>query len=284
MSRRRSARIARIETRPAAFDAAPGFRIVESRGGRAATEIAPDARLCAACAAEIFDPYERRFRYPFATCTHCGPRLSIATAIPYDRAATTMAGFPLCPACDAEYRDPGDRRFHAEATACHICGPRAKLVRLDGRAVSFECFSMLDDVDAVTTLLQRGHIVAIKSVGGYQLACDAANADVVARLRTAKRRDTKPLALMARDLDVIRRYCAADTEETRLLQSPAGPIVLLRATGSGDPARGDRAGSRHARLPAADDAAPPAAAAGDDATRGDDERQRHQRAADHRRR
>ena len=225
------ARIARIEMRAAAFAVSAGFRIAESHRGQAATEIAPDAAICPACAAEIVDPYERRFRYPFATCTHCGPRLSIADAIPYDRATTTMAGFPLCPACRAEYTDPADRRFHAEATACHVCGPKARLVRLDGRAVSFESFSMLDDVDAVATLLQRGHIVAIKGLGGYQLACDATDADAVARLRVAKRRETKPFALMARDLDVIRRYCTPGAEETRLLQSPAGPIVLLRAAG-----------------------------------------------------
>ena len=225
------AHIARIETQPVAIDVAPGFRIVESSVGRASTEIAPDAAICPECAAEIFDPYERRFRYPFTTCTHCGPRLSIATGIPYDRALTTMAGFPLCAACRVEYDDPADRRFHAEASACHICGPKAKLVRLDGRAVSFECFSMLDDCDAVATLLQRGHIVAIKGIGGYQLACDATNADAVGRLRAAKRRETKPLALMARDLKIIRRYCTPDDDETRLLHSPAGPIVLLRAIG-----------------------------------------------------
>jgi hydrogenase maturation protein HypF len=225
------AQIAAIETRAAAFDAPAGFRIAESHEGGAATEIAPDAAICPACAAEIVDPYERRFRYPFATCTHCGPRLSIATAIPYDRATTTMAGFPLCPACRAEYGDPADRRFHAEATACHFCGPKAKLIRLDGRAVSFECFSMLDDVDAICTLIQRGHIVAIKGLGGYQLACDATNADAVARLRAAKRRETKPFALMARDLDVIRRHCTPDATEIGALQSAAAPIVLLRADG-----------------------------------------------------
>jgi hydrogenase maturation protein HypF len=225
------ARIAAIETQPAAFDVPAGFRIVESGAGQAATEIAPDAAICPACAAEIFDPYERRFRYPFATCTHCGPRLSITTAIPYDRARTTMAIFPLCPGCGAEYRDPADRRFHAETTACHVCGPMARLVRLDGRTVSFESFSMLDDADAVATLLQRGHIVAIKGIGGYQLACDATNEDALVRLRVAKRRDTKPFALMARDLDVIHRYCAPGDTETALLQSPAAPIALLRATG-----------------------------------------------------
>jgi hydrogenase maturation protein HypF len=225
------AQIAGIETRAAAFKSPAGFRIAESCAGAPMTEIAPDAAICPACAAEIVDPYERRFRYPFATCTHCGPRLSIATAIPYDRAATTMVGFPLCPACRAEYGDPADRRFHAEATACHVCGPKARLIRFDGRAVSFECFSMLDDVDAVCTLIQRGRIVAIKGLGGYQLACDATNADAVARLRAAKRRETKPFALMVRDLDVIRRYCTPDPAEIGALQSTAAPIVLLRADG-----------------------------------------------------
>ncbi|HZK90955.1 MAG TPA: carbamoyltransferase HypF [Stellaceae bacterium] len=225
------ARLEGIDTRYVALDLEPGFRIGKGEGGAAKTEIAPDAAICPACAAEIFDPYERRFRYPFTTCAQCGPRFSITTAIPHDRAATTMEGYVLCPACSAEYADSGDRRFHAETMACHICGPQAKLVRCDGHAVAFECFSMLDDCDAVSTLLQRGHIVAIKGAGGYQLACDATNTDVVARLSAAKRRESKPLALMARDLDVIRRYCAPSDQETRLLQSPAGPIVLLRAAG-----------------------------------------------------
>jgi hydrogenase maturation protein HypF len=142
-----------------------------------------------------------------------------------------MAEFPLCPACRAEYGNPADRRFHAEATACHVCGPKAKLIRHDGRAVSFECFSMLDDVDAICTLIQRGQIVAIKGLGGYQLACDATNSDAVARLRAAKHRETKPFALMARDHDMIRRYCTPDAAEINALQSAAAPIVLLRADG-----------------------------------------------------
>jgi hydrogenase maturation protein HypF len=229
------ARIERVECQDASLDMAPGFRIVDSRSGGTRTEIAPDAALCADCAVEILDPFQWRFRYAFTTCTHCGPRLSIATRIPYDRATTTMAGFPLCPHCRAEYADPADRRFHAEATACHVCGPKPRLVRCDGRAVTFETYSMLDDCDAVATLLQRGHIVAIKGIGGYQLACDATNAEAIARLRRAKRRETKPLALMARDLDVIRRYCTPDADETRVLTGPAAPIVLMRATGEALP-------------------------------------------------
>lgn len=225
------ARIEQIETRPIAALVGPGFRIAESRPGAPCTEIAADAATCPDCAAEILDPYQRRYRYAFATCTNCGPRFSIATAIPYDRAATTMAGFPLCPACGREYADPADRRFHAEAAACHACGPHPHLARCDGRAVTYETFSMLDDADAVCTLVQRGHIVAIKGIGGYQLACDAANAEAVARLRRGKRRETKPFALMARDIDTIRRYCEVTEAEAAALGSPAAPIVLLRRTG-----------------------------------------------------
>jgi hydrogenase maturation protein HypF len=225
------ARIEKIERRRFAGTFAPGFRIIDSVNGAARTEVAPDAAICAACAREVMDPAQRRHRYAFANCTHCGPRLSIVHHIPYDRAATTMAPFPLCDACRDEYRNPADRRFHAEAIACHVCGPQPRLVRFDGQRVASGQYDSLDDTDAACTLLQRGHIVAVKGIGGYQLACDATNADAVSRLRAAKHRETKPFALMARDLAVIRRYCALDTAEARLLTSPEGPIVLLRASG-----------------------------------------------------
>ncbi len=209
-----------------------GFDIVESQRGMADTEVPPDAAMCADCAAEILDPFSRRYRYPFTTCTNCGPRLTIIARMPYDRAATSMAAFDLCPACAAEYGDPADRRFHAETTACHVCGPKARLIRFDGRAVSFEQASMLDDVDAALGLIQKGEIVAIKGLGGYHLACDATQAEVVARLRALKQRDRKPFALMARDLDIIRDYAAVGPEEEAALMSPAGPIVLLQAAGA----------------------------------------------------
>ena len=225
------ARIDRIETRTYRGALSSQFRIAESRAGDAHTEVAPDAAICPACAAEIGDPFERRFRYPFANCTHCGPRLSIVTGIPYDRARTTMAPFVMCAACDQEYRSPADRRFHAEAIACHACGPRARLIRFDGRAVSFDQHSTLDDVDAARALLQKGEIVAIKGLGGFHLACDATNATAVARLRQSKRREAKPFALMAADVEVMRRYCTVDEEEERLLGGAAAPIVLLRADG-----------------------------------------------------
>ncbi|KAF0212624.1 MAG: (NiFe) hydrogenase maturation protein HypF [Methylocystaceae bacterium] len=205
------------------------FRIAESIGGPARTQVAPDAALCGACAAELRDPNERRYRYPFTNCTHCGPRLSIVTAIPYDRATTTMAPFELCAACEAEYRNPIDRRFHAEAVACPSCGPTASLVALgqaeaprDGGA---------DAVEIAARLIAQGEIIAVKGLGGYHLACDATNLAAVSRLRRLKRRDAKPFALMARDLAVIRRYCALDAVEERALTSVEAPIVLLRATG-----------------------------------------------------
>ena len=210
---------------------ATGFRIVESAHGVARTEITPDAGICPACSAEVLDPFARRYRYPFTNCTHCGPRLTIVHDVPYDRASTTMEPFPLCADCTAEYGDPADRRFHAEPIACHRCGPRARLIRFDGKAVSYEQHSMLDDVDAAMSLIQKGEIVAVKALGGYQLACDATRAGTVERLRTLKRRDRKPFALMARDIEVIRRYCAVSGIEELALRSPAAPIVLLDASG-----------------------------------------------------
>jgi hydrogenase maturation protein HypF len=207
------------------------FEIGESLAGHSNTEIAPDAALCADCANDIFDPFSRRFRYPFTTCTNCGPRLSIVARVPYDRLTTSMAAFDLCPACAAEYADPLDRRFHAETTACHACGPKARLVRFDGRSFSFDQTSMLDDVDAALGLIQTGEIVAIKGLGGYQLASDATREDAVQRLRDRKHRDRKPFALMARDLDVIRRYATVLPEHAAILTDAAAPIVLLDANG-----------------------------------------------------
>jgi hydrogenase maturation protein HypF len=225
------ARVDAVETQPYFGELPTGFVIAGSLGGKTHTQVTPDAVVCADCAAEIANPFERRYRYPFTNCTHCGPRLSIVGGIPYDRANTTMAPFAMCPACRSEYDDPAARRFHAEAIACHVCGPKAKLVRFDGRPFGFDQFSMMDDVDAAGGLMKNGEIVAIKGIGGYQLACDATKPDVVARLRQLKKRDAKPFALMARDIDVIRRYCSVSSEEETLLTRPSAPIVLLRADG-----------------------------------------------------
>ncbi len=219
------ARIEGIERRRATSVCTPGFHIIESAGGAARTEIAPDAAICAACASEVLDPHERRYGYGFATCTRCGPRLSIIRGVPYDRAATTMAGFALCPACRGEYCDPADRRFHAEAIACPACGPRARLLPAGPG----------DPIADAAALLRHGRIVAVKGLGGYQLACDATNAGAVAQLRAAKHRETKPFALMARDIDVIRRHCRVSSGEARLLSGPEAPIMLLKATGAALP-------------------------------------------------
>jgi hydrogenase maturation protein HypF len=226
------ARITSIDTQPAqAPVAADDFRIVSSRPGRVRTQIAPDAVVCANCRAEVFDPADRRFRYPFANCTHCGPRLSIVTRVPYDRPNTTMAAFELCADCAAEYDDPGDRRFHAQPIACPRCGPCAVLERMAGAALTLPNGAADDAVGAARGLLESGKIVAIKGLGGFQLACDATNAAAVQTLRTRKVREEKPFAVMAFDLETIRRYCTLGAREAALLESAAAPIVLLDANG-----------------------------------------------------
>lgn len=205
------------------------FTISSSVASAANTHVSPDIASCAACVAETFDPFGRRYRYPFTNCTHCGPRLSITKKVPYDRRNTTMAAFDLCAACAAEYGNPADRRFHAQPIACYVCGPKLSLSRSDGRAIPLDSLTFLDDSDAICSLLQRGHIVAVKGLGGYQLACDATNIEAVTRLRAGKQRHSKPFALMARDLDVVRQYAQVSALEEALLSSPAAPVVLLDA-------------------------------------------------------
>jgi hydrogenase maturation protein HypF len=224
------ARVDRIECRDGDWLAPDaGFAIVSSSAeGPARTGIAPDAASCAACIAETFEPAARRQGYAFTNCTHCGPRLSIASRIPYDRANTTMRAFTLCAACRAEYENPADRRFHAQPIACPECGPRVWIETGD----ALHGAVLPDDaIAAAQLLLQRGAIVAIKGLGGFQLACDAGDAGAVARLRARKHRATKPLALMARDLAMVRRFAHADADEAGCLQGPAAPIVLLRRSG-----------------------------------------------------
>jgi hydrogenase maturation protein HypF len=208
-----------------------GFHIVSSRAGEVHTAVGPDAATCPACLGETFNPSDRRYRYPFTNCTHCGPRLSIVRAVPYDRSNTSMAAFPLCPACRAEYEDPENRRFHAQPTACPSCGPHAWLEHFGDGGTEPQSLAGCNAVEAARELLLRGSIIAIKGLGGFNLACDACNEDTVARLRRRKRRYDKPFALMARNLDVMRRYCAVDGREESLLKSAAAPIVILPATG-----------------------------------------------------
>jgi hydrogenase maturation protein HypF len=214
------ARIDAIETTDlTASLALDGFSILESVGGAPSTAVAPDAAVCADCLAEMARPGDRRSAHPFITCTHCGPRFTIVEAVPYDRTRTTMARFPLCPACAAEYADPADRRYHAEAIACPDCGPR---LRFAGPGPDGHPIARAVDV------LRGGGVLALKGLGGYQLACDATDTVAVARLRERKRRDTKPFALMVRDVDRARAICAVSDAEARLLASAEGPIVLLR--------------------------------------------------------
>jgi hydrogenase maturation protein HypF len=204
------------------------FVISSSVNNAIKTEIVPDAATCPQCQQEIFDPFSRFYRYPFTNCTHCGPRLSIIRAIPYDRCNTSMSAFVICPECAKEYHDVENRRFHAQPVACHVCGPTAWLERADGKSVTASMFSMLDDVDAVCTLLQKGEIVAIKGLSGIHLACDATQETAVQKLRQRKKRYHKPFALMARDIEIIEQYCLINATEKELLTSSAAPIVLLQ--------------------------------------------------------
>jgi len=203
------------------------FQILESQQTEIHTGVVADAVVCEDCKTETLDPFARRFRYPFTNCTNCGPRFSIIQNIPYDRAQTTMREFEMCADCRAEYENPTDRRFHAQPIACYKCGPKVWIERADGKPFAVETFTMLDETDAVCTLIQRGHIVAIKGIGGFQLACDATNEETVSRLRTLKHRERKPFALMVRDLQTAREYCEINDEEAETLRSSSAPIVIL---------------------------------------------------------
>ena len=229
------ARVDAVERSPCDADANDGFVIVQSAGGSANTAVSPDAAVCPACAADVLDPLNHRYRYPFTTCTHCGPRFTIVTGIPWDRPQTTMAGFPMCEQCAAEYHSEVDRRYHAQPVACGVCGPTAELVRTDGAAASYASYSMMDAVDAAATLIHRGEIVAVKGLGGYQLCCDATNPEAVAELRRRKHRPHKPLACMVRDVGTLRRYATLTEAEEAVLTGPEGPIVLLAPDPGIDP-------------------------------------------------
>jgi len=197
------------------------FLIIESRRGVRDALISPDIGTCDACAAEIADKNNRRYRYAFTNCTNCGPRFTIIRDIPYDRKNTTMAQFIQCPECRHEYEDPYDRRFHAQPNACPVCGPRLFFYSA-GELQQGDPYALFDEA------IRAGRIVAVKGIGGYHLACDAKNREAVARLRKNKIRYDKPFAVMMRDLDTVRRYCHVDEVEEAVLSCSRKPIVLLR--------------------------------------------------------
>jgi len=200
------------------------FRIVHSHEGEEVrTLISPDVAICPDCLRELFDPSDRRYRYPFINCTNCGPRFTIVRDIPYDRPSTSMAKFPMCPACLAEYENPRDRRFHAQPNACWECGPRVELRDRRGRRI--ECRDPL--VEAALGL-HAGLVVAVKGLGGFHLAVDATNAAAVALLRQRKRRVEKPFAVMVPDLQTAQEICELDGAAPTVLQSMQRPIVLLK--------------------------------------------------------
>ncbi|MEV6569244.1 Sua5/YciO/YrdC/YwlC family protein [Streptomyces kronopolitis] len=205
------------------------FAIRQSRAdGGAGGLVTPDTFVCGDCVGELTDPRDRRHRYPLINCTNCGPRYSIIKGLPYDRPLTTMADFVMCPACQKEYDSAADRRFHAQPNACWSCGPRVRLLSADGTDTG--------DAEPVRTaarMLREGRVLAVKALGGYQLMADPFHHLAVRELRARKERSTKPLALLAADSATVARHVHLDAEETRLLESPARPIVLLRARSDG---------------------------------------------------
>lgn len=220
------ARVETVQVDAIAITGEAEFRILASTPQRGdVTPVAPDVAPCADCLREMQDPNDRRYRYPFINCTNCGPRYTIVRDVPYDRAQTTMARFRMCDACQREYDDPRNRRFHAQPNACPRCGPRlAWQVSDSAGVVSAEGEHALR---CALAMLADGGIVAVKGVGGFHLACDATRADSVALLRARKKRSAKAFALLAPDLEVVRRFAVVSPDEARLLQGQERPIVLL---------------------------------------------------------
>ena len=206
-----------------------GFEIMDSVAiDDAFQPISPDVSICTDCIRELFDPNDRRYRYPFINCTNCGPRFTIIEDIPYDRPKTTMASFAMCPECESEYRDPFDRRFHAQPVACSKCGPHVWLESSADGGEPVVLASYDTAIFEAQRLLAQGKIIAVKGLGGFHLACDATNPDAVSRLRQRKLRVDKPFALMMPDLVGVEAYCCLNSAERELLESRARPIVIIK--------------------------------------------------------
>lgn len=236
------AAITSVDSKPLTPSSENDFTIIASRDNAAvSTLISPDVTICPDCLEELFDPANRRYGYPFINCTNCGPRYTIIENIPYDRPFTSMKHFPLCPLCKSEYEDPRDRRFHAQPNACPSCGPRVWLSQVSGEQLE-TANPILDTVN----FLQQGKIVAIKGLGGFHLAVNAGDAEAVARLRRAKGRDEKPLALMVKDMEVATNLVVLNQAEKQALQSLQSPIVLCSSLGQASIA--DNVAPGHDRL------------------------------------
>jgi hydrogenase maturation protein HypF len=219
------ARIDALEMEPREPDGTEGFAIALSGASPdRRLPISPDVGLCAACETELYDPANRRYRYPFITCTDCGPRFTVIEDMPYDRERTSMRAFTQCAACLDEYRNPVDRRYHSQTNACAACGPRVALLSPGGAGSALDEAALREAADR----LRSGGIVAIRGLGGFHLAVDATNVDAIDRLRERKGREAKPLAVMVRRLDEARALAHVDAREADLLQSRERPIVLLR--------------------------------------------------------
>jgi len=214
----------RVRSSSAPIRSYNGFEITVSTDAGLAprTNISPDIAVCDECLRELFDPYNRRYRYSFINCTHCGPRLTIIDGVPYDRALTTMRAFEMCSACQREYENPADRRFHAQPVACAECGPGLRLTDIKRRDREGE------PIAGAARALAQGHIIAVKGLGGYHLACDAMSLSAIERLRYRKAREAKPLAVMTRDIRGVRELCVVTPQEEALLLSRERPIVLLQ--------------------------------------------------------
>jgi hydrogenase maturation protein HypF len=218
------ARIDSLKSQPKSPHGFSDFQIIASETIDSAFQpISPDISICPDCLKELFDPSDRRYRYPFINCTNCGPRFTIIKDIPYDRPNTTMVAFPMCPECEQEYQDPRNRRFHAQPIACVNCGPRIWL-----ESANLIINQEIDPILETQRLISEGYIIAIKGIGGFHLACDAANPMAIEKLRNRKLRVDKPFALMMPDLDTVEEFCVLDEIERDLLSSPQRPIVILK--------------------------------------------------------